>query len=580
MLGKLSLKMKMAAGFGSLLLMMAALGIVNYIATLRFSDSFARAEATAESDKTAALAEFAIEKQTAAVRGYLLYGREDMLERNEEGRKELAGYIQRLVKDAETEEEKNLNLRLEETAAEYQKICDRMVALGRQGKTREAIALGLSPAMGEARDNLRKAAADLFPLQAKQQQQAMEEQKTLESRIRTVSGALVLAGIVFGLLVAATISRSIISTITRMVSLIQEIASNNLGADDMKINSQDEIGRAGTALNAMKNNLRDIIQSIAGTAEHVASASEEISSSATQQAQGAETQKDQTTQVATAMQEMSSTVQQVSENSNRAAEAARQASETAHHGGKIVDETLAKMRAIAESVSNTARKMEELGKSSDQIGRIIGVIDDIADQTNLLALNAAIEAARAGEQGRGFAVVADEVRKLAERTTTATKEIAQMIKNIQDETKTAVRAMEEGNKQVEAGVESTAQAGDALKEIIQMAEQVGEMITHIATAATEQSSATEQVNGNMDQIARLVKESAVGAQQSAKACQDLSNLALDLQNMVSRFQLGAATTVRGASSRRSAAGSSGRPQIPALEEAGSLSMAASAGNLR
>ncbi len=580
MLGKLSLKMKMAAGFGSLLLMMAALGIVNYIATLRFSDSFARAEATAESDKTAALAEFAIEKQTAAVRGYLLYGREDMLERNEEGRKELAGYIQRLVKDAETEEEKNLNLRLEETAAEYQKICDRMVALGRQGKTREAIALGLSPAMGEARDNLRKAAADLFPLQAKQQQQAMEEQKTLESRIRTVSGALVLAGIVFGLLVAATISRSIISTITRMVSLIQEIASNNLGADDMKINSQDEIGRAGTALNAMKNNLRDIIQSIAGTAEHVASASEEISSSATQQAQGAETQKDQTTQVATAMQEMSSTVQQVSENSNRAAEAARQASETARHGGKIVDETLAKMRAIAESVSNTARKMEELGKSSDQIGRIIGVIDDIADQTNLLALNAAIEAARAGEQGRGFAVVADEVRKLAERTTTATKEIAQMIKNIQDETKTAVRAMEEGNKQVEAGVESTAQAGDALKEIIQMAEQVGEMITHIATAATEQSSATEQVNGNMDQIARLVKESAVGAQQSAKACQDLSNLALDLQNMVSRFQLGAATTVRGASSRRSAAGSSGRPQIPALEEAGSLSMAASAGNLR
>jgi methyl-accepting chemotaxis protein len=580
MLGKLSLKMKMAAGFGSLLLMMAALGVVNYIATLRFSDSFARAEATAESDKTAALAEFAIEKQTAAVRGYLLYGREDMLERNEEGRKELAGYIQRLVKDAETEEEKNLNLRLEETAAEYQKICDRMVALGRQGKTREAIALGLSPAMGEARDNLRKAAADLFPLQAKQQQQAMEEQKTLESRIRTVSGALVLAGIVFGLLVAAAISRSIISTITRMVSLIQEIASNNLGADDMKINSQDEIGRAGTALNAMKNNLRDIIQSIAGTAEHVASASEEISSSATQQAQGAETQKDQTTQVATAMQEMSSTVQQVSENSNRAAEAARQASETARHGGKIVDETLAKMRAIAESVSNTARKMEELGKSSDQIGRIIGVIDDIADQTNLLALNAAIEAARAGEQGRGFAVVADEVRKLAERTTTATKEIAQMIKNIQDETKTAVRAMEEGNKQVEAGVESTAQAGDALKEIIQMAEQVGEMITHIATAATEQSSATEQVNGNMDQIARLVKESAVGAQQSAKACQDLSNLALDLQNMVSRFQLGAATTVRGASSRRSAAGSSGRAQIPALEEAGPLSMAASAGNLR
>lgn len=181
--------------------------------------------------------------------------------------------------------------------------------------------------------------------------------------------------------------------------------------------------------------------------------------------------------------------------------------------------------------------MEELGKSSDQIGHIIGVIDDIADQTNLLALNAAIEAARAGEQGRGFAVVADEVRKLAERTTTATKEIAQMIKSIQDETKLAVTAMEQGTKQVEEGVSSTAKAGESLQEIIRMSEQVGEMITHIATAATEQSSATEQVNNNMDQIARLVKESAVGAQQSAKACQDLSGLALDLQKMVGEFKL-------------------------------------------
>ncbi|MFI5114116.1 MAG: methyl-accepting chemotaxis protein, partial [Terriglobales bacterium] len=181
--------------------------------------------------------------------------------------------------------------------------------------------------------------------------------------------------------------------------------------------------------------------------------------------------------------------------------------------------------------------MEELGRSSDQIGHIVGVIDDIADQTNLLALNAAIEAARAGEQGRGFAVVADEVRKLAERTTTATKEIAKMIKNIQDETKTAVGAMEEGTKQVQEGVKSTAQAGESLKEIIQMSDQVGEMITHIATAATEQSSATEQVNGNVSQIARLVQESSAGSQQSAKACQDLSGLALDLQKMVGSFQL-------------------------------------------
>jgi len=333
------------------------------------------------------------------------------------------------------------------------------------------------------------------------------------------------------------VRRVVVQPLTASAKMAEEIAANNLAVADIDVTSEDELGQAGTALNRMKNNLREIIQSIAGTAEHVASASEEISSSASQQAQGAETQKDQTTQVATAMQEMSATVMQVSDNSNKAAEASRKAAETDRHGGAIVEETLGKMRNIASSVSGTARKMEELGKSSDQIGRIIGVIDDIADQTNLLALNAAIEAARAGEQGRGFAVVADEVRKLAERTTTATKEIAQMIKNIQNETKVAVTAMEEGTKQVEQGVTSTAQAGDALKEIIQMAEEVGEMITHIATAATEQSAASGEINQNMDQIARLVKESAVGAQQSAKACQDLSGLALDLQKMVGNFRL-------------------------------------------
>jgi methyl-accepting chemotaxis protein len=237
------------------------------------------------------------------------------------------------------------------------------------------------------------------------------------------------------------------------------------------------------------------------------------------------------------MQEMSSTVTSVSDSCNKAADAASQAAETARQGGSIVEATLAKMRVIAESVGATARKMEELGKSSDQIGRIIGVIDDIADQTNLLALNAAIEAARAGEQGRGFAVVADEVRKLAERTTTATKEITQMIKNVQDETKVAVTAMESGTKQVEEGVASTAKAGDSLRAIIQMSEQVGGMIAEIATAATEQASTTEQVNGNVDQISRLVKESAIGAQQSATACHDLSGLALDLQTMVGKFKL-------------------------------------------
>jgi methyl-accepting chemotaxis protein len=176
----------------------------------------------------------------------------------------------------------------------------------------------------------------------------------------------------------------------------------------------------------------------------------------------------------------------------------------------------------------------------------VAVIDDIADQTNLLALNAAIEAARAGERGRGLAVVADEVRKLAERTTKATKEIAAMIEAIQGETKKAVQSMAEGSREGQAGVEKTAASGSALEEIIEMSEQVGDMISQIATAAAEQSSATEQINANVAQISSLTQESSASAEESAKACSGRSKLALELQNLVTQFKLDSATARRNA----------------------------------
>ena len=343
--------------------------------------------------------------------------------------------------------------------------------------------------------------------------------------------------LLLGLLIAWLTAPKILRAVRALVQRTGAISAGDLTGEPLPSMGNDELGDLTAGINQMQASLRSILESVVSTTERVASASEEISSNATEQAHGSEMQRDQAHQVATAMQEMSSTVQQVSENSNQAADAARQAADTARNGGKIVEETLEKMRAIADTVTDTARKVQELGKSSNQIGEIISVIDDIADQTNLLALNAAIEAARAGEQGRGFAVVADEVRKLAERTTQATKEITQMIKSIQAETQSPVDAMFAGTRQVESGVATTAQAGASLSEIIEMAERVGEMITHIATAATQQAGATEEVNSSIDQISKITQEAASGAHQSAKACQELSGLALDLQNLVSQFKI-------------------------------------------
>jgi methyl-accepting chemotaxis protein len=536
-MAKMSLKMKLGLGFGAILVILVALGITGYTAAVESDRTSDEVEAATTKLANTVGVEAGIEMQSNGVRGFVLTGNEPMLKRDEEGKSQVKENLDSLERLVALPEGKKLLKEIEDKRDIYRARLDRQIALRRDGKANEAVAVVTDPAGAQVRSELREAVNAFIDLQEKVKATVTAKQQAAENHTKMLTLILSLVGSVTGLVVALLVTRSITSPLNRMVAMIQEVAANNLAVADLEITTEDEIGQAGIALNKMKSNLSEIVQSIAATAGHVASASEELSSSANLQAQGAETQSNQATQVATAMQEMSSTVMQVSENSSKAADASRQAAETARQGGSIVEDTLSKMRAIAASVEATAKKMEELGKSSDQIGRIAGVIDDIADQTNLLALNAAIEAARAGEQGRGFAVVADEVRKLAERTTTATKEIAQMIKTIQDETKTAVTAMQEGTVQVEAGVTSTSMAGDSLKQIIHMSEEVGEMITHIATAATEQSSASEEINNNMEQIARLVKESTDGAQQSAKACQDLSGLALDLQNMVGNFKL-------------------------------------------
>jgi len=352
------------------------------------------------------------------------------------------------------------------------------------------------------------------------------------------AGAITLLCLLVVLGVSLNISRSIFSRLGRLSERIRDVAQ---GEGDLtkriEVEVRDEVGVVAEWFNRFMDSLHGTVSSVAANTVRVNAAAEQMAAAAGRNTEGTRQQNGQVSQVAAAMQQMAATVAEVSSNSGQAAGNARRAADIAREGGGMVNEVLARMSSIADSVRAAAERIDGLGQRSDQIGKIVAVIEDIASQTNLLALNAAIEAARAGEHGRGFAVVAGEVRNLAERTTSATKEIAETIRAVQEETATAVAQMDAGTKLVEQGVADTSKAGKALKEIIGAAEQVGDMVAQIATAANEQTSAVAEINQGVAHISEIAQQSEATAQESSATCRDLQGLAEDLERLVGRFKL-------------------------------------------
>jgi methyl-accepting chemotaxis protein len=321
-----------------------------------------------------------------------------------------------------------------------------------------------------------------------------------------------------------------------MLKVMNQFAQGDLTVE-LVVEKDDQIGKLFDGFNKSIKNVSNLIKNVMEAVKSTANASSQISSSSEEMAAGTQEQSTQITEIAGAVEEMTKTVIETSKNVNLVADNSKLASENAKKGARRVEETKKGMEDIVKSTLQTGKIISSLAIKTDEIGEISQVIDDIADQTNLLALNAAIEAARAGEQGRGFAVVADEVRKLAERTSVATKEIANKIKTIQKEAKDADASMIEAGESVKKGMELTEQVAVVLNEILNVNSDVSDMINQVAAASEEQSTTAEEISRNLDSMSSVTLQSVGGTQLIAKAAEDLNQLTDNLQMLIEEFKL-------------------------------------------
>jgi methyl-accepting chemotaxis protein len=324
----------------------------------------------------------------------------------------------------------------------------------------------------------------------------------------------------------------------RLVNSLKEIATGNGDLTKrLNLNRGDEIGALSHWFDTFVDGMNKLIVQIGRVTHEVAGASTEIAAASEEMAAGLSRQQDQASRVSAAVEEMTASVAEVAQKAGAASSAAGASRQDSLGGSDVVEQTVTEIKAIADQVSQSAAAVSTLGKKSEEIGQIIKVINDIADQTNLLALNAAIEAARAGEHGRGFAVVADEVRKLAERTTKATEEVSTSIREIQEQTVNAVERIQAGSARMDHGVELANSAGQALGRISQSSEGLAGMISSIAAAADQQSAASGDIAKSIEQMAAVTRESAQGAGQASEAASLLSQQAEKLRELVGRFQV-------------------------------------------
>ena len=341
-----------------------------------------------------------------------------------------------------------------------------------------------------------------------------------------------------GIIIAFSIffAKSFSKPIRLIVSHLERIASGDF-TKKLELNRRDELGQLSISVDQMTDQISEMIREVSNCAHEVAGASTQIAATAEQLSMGLNRQEAQTNDVSAAIEEMSSSIAGIAEQSTTAAKTSNDAGQQAEQGGAAVSSTIEEIGRIEKQVNEAVSAVKLLGERSEEIGEIIAVINDIADQTNLLALNAAIEAARAGEQGRGFAVVADEVRKLAERTQQATEQVSTSIREIQHDTSSAINEIEKGSESVKLGVDKATDTGKSLSEIVESSRSIKQMVEGISESIAEQNSATESIAQATTEIASVTREASSAGTQAAEAATNLSAQSEKLRTMTSEFKV-------------------------------------------
>ncbi|MGO9378750.1 MAG: methyl-accepting chemotaxis protein [Dissulfurispiraceae bacterium] len=451
-----------------------------------------------------------------------------------DGAKRVAERIELFKKNINTEKGKELFQKYLDARSKYREELVKVIALLKEGKqqdAREALRR-LAP----LRELYVNSLLDMIKYQDESMGATGQEAEDNYTLARNIIIVAILVAISLSLFLAIIITGSIVKPLNKAVSTAERVADGDLTVE-IEANSSDETGTLLKAIKHMANKLRKMMSDIKQASASMASGSEQLSASSEEITRSMSSQSARASQIATSAEEMSQTVIDIAKNSANIATAATDTASIAGQGADIVNKSVDESKAIATTVDNSVRVMQTLGDRSKQIGEIIAVINDIADQTNLLALNAAIEAARAGEQGRGFAVVADEVRKLAERTSKATSEISGMIGSMQSEVDHAVQAMDETSKKVEVGLKYSQNAGEQLSNIVSSATSLKGMVQQIATATEEMSTTSEAISGDIHEIANGSSEISSGATQIARSSTELARLAGDLKVIVEQFKV-------------------------------------------